>query len=332
MPNKSLIPDRPEYYVQTGSMFDNPYGVPHEEIMAMILELPSEMSAQVIFGKYVESSGLVFTGETIQMALDRMGTHYLADVPPAPDGRRINWRITGDRWHSGEAVAAAKNMGWDMKRLSFATGVDFARQTDFTVIFTLDLRTFPARVVYFRRLNRVPWDSIYREVGRAVHLFGPSVLADSTGMAGDVIMDNLEDRRYCPIHDRVVTSDAVYCRDRHGQVLGGCPPDYKEYDDADGPAWKRLACVDGFEFQTKSKRNLIEHLRNVLQVGYVAGTDNPFGLIRTPPIVKLEEELSFYAWDDKGLETDTVMALALAAWQGLEDMPKAALLGSVYGR
>ena len=56
-----------------------------------------------------------------------------------------------------------------------------------------------------------------------------------------------------------------------------------------------------------------------------------FGYVRMPPIVTVEEELAFYAWDDKGLDTDTVMSLALAAWQGLEDVPQSALLGSVYG-
>jgi hypothetical protein len=97
------------------------------------------------------------------------------------------------------------------------------------------------------------------------------------------------------------------------------------------PTWKRLSCVDKFDFSMKSKRNLIEHLRNALQIGYISNSDQPFGNIRTPPIVQLEEELSFYAWDDKGLETDTVMALALAAWAGMEDMPGNALVGSLYG-
>ena len=62
---------RPEYYVQTGSMFENPHGVPHGEIVRMIVENPPEVSAQTVFGKYVESSGLVFSGELVQMLIDR---------------------------------------------------------------------------------------------------------------------------------------------------------------------------------------------------------------------------------------------------------------------
>jgi len=50
MPNEALIPERKEYFVMTGSMFSNPYGVPHAEIMAMMMEFPPEVAAQVIFG------------------------------------------------------------------------------------------------------------------------------------------------------------------------------------------------------------------------------------------------------------------------------------------
>ena len=297
--NKELIPNRAEYYVQTGSMFENPYGVPHDEIVAMILELPAEMAAQVVFGKYVESSGLVFTGELIQQMIDREGLHY--------DGEPFE-RITGDRWIHAPTLEQARIMSQEQKRNIFATGVDFARINDYTVIFTLDLRTRPARVVSYRRLNRVPWEGIYREVGRVVHMFGPSVLADATGMAGDVILEALEERHYCPAHDRVILREHGGCRDRHGSFVGGDKPE----------DLVPLNCVDGYQFTKQSKQQLLEHLRSILSVGYHAGSDDPFGWIRTPPIVALEEEMSFYAWDDKQLDTDTVMSLALAAWQGLE--------------
>ena len=313
MPDVSLTPDRPDYYVQTGSMFENPHGVPHDEIVSMLLELPAEMAAQVIFGKYVESSGLVFTGELIQQMIDRNATHYA-------DAWDNKFRISGDRWIDPHALAHAKIAAWDLKRRQFATGIDFARKTDFTVISTIDVRTMPARLVYYRRLNRVPWESIYREVGRAVSIFGPNALADSTGMAGDVIFDALENKSYCPLHDRVVNSDSGYCRDRDGAIMKDCKP-----RDHIG-----LSCVEGFEFTAKSKLNLIEHHRNVLSHGYRANSDEPFGSLRIPPIVTIEEEHSFYAWDDKGLDTDAMMSLALATWAGLEDMPGAALFGSVY--
>jgi hypothetical protein len=307
VPDPSLTPDRPEYYVQTGSMFENPHGVPHDEIVAMLLELPSEVAAQVIFGKYVESSGLVFSGELIQMMIDR-------SLP----------RVTGDYWFDQETVDYCKTFGKvhgrDALKSRFHTGIDFARQTDFTVIFGLDTRLFPARVCYYKRLNRVPWESIYREVGRALALFGPSALGDSTGMAGDVIFDALESRYYCVVHDRNAMVADPGCRDRNGQALPGCKADDHIM----------LGTVDRYPFSSGTKMQLIEHLRSAMSKGYRNGSEEPFGALRVPPIVQVEEEASFYAWDDKGLETDTIMSLALAAWQGLEDAPAPAVVGSNY--
>jgi hypothetical protein len=305
MPNKALTPNRDEYYVQTGSMFENPHGVPHDEIVAMILENPAEVSAQVVFGKYVESSGLVFKGETIQGMIDR-------DLP----------RIVTDRYVDAEARALAADFrvrAPDSLRYQYATGIDYARQTDFTVIMTLDVRTRPARLVYYRRLNRVPWETIYTETGRVVQMFGPNVLIDSTGPGGDVIHDALESRWYCPVHDRCNLVPNV-CQGRRGERLPDCEP----------VMYLPLSCVEGYHFTGTTKKQLVEHLRNALETGY-AGEGVEFGWIRTPPIVQLEEEMSFYLWEDKGLETDCLMSLALAAMQGLDDVVVPPYVGSVWG-
>jgi hypothetical protein len=308
---KPSPPERDEYYVQVGSMFDNPFGVPKEEIMQMLANLELETAAQVIFGKYVESSGLVFTAKLVQMLFDRKGFHY-DGTPFSP--------ITGDLWVDKTTVEQAKQMSYESKKLLFASGVDLARLNDYTVIFTLDLRSRPARVVHYRRLNRVPWESIYREVGRTASLFGPNILADATGMAGDVILEALEDRHYCPIHGYTFLKEHGSCM-RDGVHIGGC----KE------SLFIPLSCVDGYQFTRQSKQALVEHLRNVLGVGYKPRSEESFGWLRCPPIPQLEEELGFYAWDDKHLDTDTVMALGLAAWLGLELTPGESYEGSPYG-
>lgn len=300
-------PQRPEYYVQTGSMFENPHGVPHDEIVRMILENPPEVSAQTVFGKYVESSGLVFTGELIQNAIDRtigrvLGNYWMregADVEAAHYYAHSDW--WGPRYH---------------------TGVDFGRQTDFTVITTLDCWTMPAQTVYFKRLNRVPWEAIYAEVGKVVHLFGTNVLCDSTGPGGDVVMDALESRLYCPEHHK--TFEVGYRCMRNGEPLPCDPGRYIP-----------LSCAEGYAFSASTKKELVDHLRVVLSHGYTTGgggeSNTSFGNLRIPPIVQLEEELSFYTWDDKKLMTDCLFSLALAAWSGIEDTAGPALFGSVYG-
>ncbi len=318
MPNPALIPVRPEYYVQTGSMFDNPHGVPHDEIVSMILEQPAEVSAQVVFGKYVENDGLVFSAPLIQQMIDRTGYHY---PDPGAAADRVWGRITGDTWWDKATLLQAQQMSQDQKRTVFHSGWDFARLNDYTVQFTLDTRSRPARVVAYRRLNRVPWEGIYREVGRCAHTWGPSILGDATGMAGDIILDALQERFYCPVHDRTLLKEHGKCIGRDGEPVGGCNPELMV----------NLGCVDGYQFSKSSKQGLIEHLRNLLSVGYRAGSDDPFGWLRCPAIVTLEEELGFYSWDDKHLDTDTVMALALACMQGLELAAGTSSVGSPYG-
>jgi hypothetical protein len=298
------IRERPEYYVQTGSMFENPHGVPWPEIVRMILDNPPEVTAQTVFGKYVESSGLVFTGELIQQAIDRSldivrGSTFIdrhvAEQAQLWFKARGEW---GNRWH---------------------TGVDFARQTDYTVISTVDCAYRPARLVYWRRLNRVPWETIYGEVGRAVHLFGRNVLVDSSGPGGDTSLDALESRVYCPLHHRSLLADSRCMRDG-------------KFRDCSRKDYLALSCAEGFHFTGPTKKELVEHLRNVLSVGYDSGhPESEFGWLRLPPIPQLEEELSFYAWDDKKLETDCLFSLALACWSGLEDPIGEPSIGSPHG-
>jgi hypothetical protein len=298
-------PKRDEYYIRTGSMFENPHGVPHDEIVRMILDNPPEVVAQTVFGKYVESSGIVFSGELIQQMIDRslprvLGESWIADGAreTAAEWYRRRGRDWGQRYHAG---------------------IDFARQTDYTVVTVIDTLTKPARLVYYRRLNRVAWESIYAEVGRARAYFGPNILADSTGPGGDAAMDALESRTYCPVHHKTLLA-GTYCTDDEGN-RSGCHKHYLS-----------LSCVDGFHFTGPTKKDLVDHLRVVLSVGQEPrNPEKPFGWLRVPQIPQLEEELTFYTWDDKKLMTDCLFSLALAAWSGLEDEIHEALEESPYG-
>jgi len=301
-------PHRQTYYVQTGGMHENPYGVPREEIVRFIIDNPAETVAQVVFGKYVEASGLVFGSEIVQQMFRR-------DMQP----------INSNFWIDREARERAKPIvarGEDYLP-PFHTGVDFARQTDYTVITTLDCSTNPARCVYYKRLNRVPWETIYTEVGIARMLWGPNILGDSSGPQGDVIFDALESRHFCPEHRRT-------------SMLGNrCVDDNGEPLTCDQGTYLPLSCVEGYQFgggTGEAKKRLVEHTRNVMSTGYRRDRpDLPFGQIRMPPIVQLEEEVTFYTWLDKKLETDCLFSLALAAWSGLEEVLPDPDFGSVYG-
>lgn len=300
------ITPRPEYYVQTGGMNENPFGVPKDEIIRMLVENPPEISAQVIFGKYVESSGLVFRSEAIENLWDRSLD-----------------RVLGNFYANKKVVAEARVEAsrWDEYGSPFHTGIDLARQTDWTVITTIDTRVSPAPVVYWKRLQRVPWETIYGEIGKARAFFGPNLLVDSTGPGGDVVMDALESRLYCPIHHRTFLVGSP-CPAPNGGIGNECKPGLH----------LALSSAEGFHFSGSTKKELVEHTRNVLESGYSSqDPDAPFGLVRCPPIPELEEEMAFYSWDDKKLTTDSLFSLALACWSGLEDAIEAPVFGSVYG-
>ena len=303
------VPARPEYYVQTGGMHENPFGVPHAEIARMALEMPPEVAAQVLFGKYVESSGLVFTSDLIHgMFVPEWPTvrsQFYVDQRLADSALLERYRRTGN---------------WPMR---FHTGIDYARKTDYTVITTLDALTVPAKVVYWKRLNRVPWETIYEEVGYARHLWGPHMMGDSTGPGGDSVFDALESRRFCHVHRK--TPQIGYRCMENNEELEGCDPD----------DYLPLSCIVPFDFNGGRKYDLVEHLRNVLSVGYNsrAPKRGSYGWIRSPRLPQVNEELTLYAWEDKRLMTDCVFSLALAARSAWEDLiiPDGGSVGSVYG-
>lgn len=331
------IAERPSYYVQTGAAYENPYGMPRAEIEKYIRNHTAENTAQVIFGKYVDNSGLVFTGELVtQLFADDAGT------PP------INEELWWDhpRWKQG-----ALDLEHRPTRQRYHIGVDLARKKDSTVITVLDCHQAsierPARVVYWRRTNRVAWSSIYAEIGRAAWLFPGQMLVDATGGQGDIVMEELETRFYCPYHHASFAVEQDQCP-KHGRkmsemnagivipgrgIVGRPPPksDPRDYVGCSKKWWLRLT-PDGYIFSTNSKADLINNTQSLLGRAYDEDDiEKPFGLVRSPPIIPLQEELGEYAWDDKKLSTDSVFSFALACWSGLEDLPVASTVGSVHG-
>jgi hypothetical protein len=153
----------PGYYSQRGSIYDNPFLPPDDIKMRdqLLASADPKVRQQVLFGEFVDFTGLAFTRDQRDNAFDPALSHFVAPV-------------------SGRKYVVA----WDL-----------GRTTDFTVGIVLDITERPWRLVHFVRLNRVSWETIYDTIKATAELFGIrwSVI-DATGPQGDVIEEELTKR------------------------------------------------------------------------------------------------------------------------------------------
>ncbi len=68
----------------------------------------------------------------------------------------------------------------------YATGADWARSKDWTIIATLRYDVQPMRLVAFKRTGRLPWPVMIREFDQRVNAYPGAALHDGTGL-GDVV-------------------------------------------------------------------------------------------------------------------------------------------------
>lgn len=185
---------------------------------------------------------------------------------------------------------------------------DLGRITDFTVGGTFDVTTKPYPLVDFVRLNKVPWETQYGIIKAKRDEYRVQLpIIDATGPQGDVIEEDL---------------------------------------------WNHEVMVDGFKISTGAiKTDLINTLQAALDEGReVIGTRDEFdeagnlrktpdhepagvgdwGLIRLPPIPQLVDEFGRYQIDDKKLQQDCVMMVALAT-KAMDQMLEKPIMGGLYG-
>ena len=72
----------------------------------------------------------------------------------------------------------------------YATGADWAKKRDWTVIVTLRVDVSPTRVAAFERCGRLPWPVMVEKFDRQVARYGSNAAHDGTGI-GDVVSDHL---------------------------------------------------------------------------------------------------------------------------------------------
>lgn len=266
------------YTAQRGSVFDNPF-LPPEDIKRrdeLLAHADPRIRDQVIYGEFVSLDGMAFTQDQLDNLFD-------PSLPAHEDP------IEGHRY-----VQA-----WDLGRV-----------TDYTVGGTFDVTERPYRLVDFVRLNKVPWETIYRLIGDKAREYRVDLpIIDATGPQGDIVEDELTSRgiRYSAfrISTGAIKTDLINTLqtslDEGRKVIGM----RDEFDEAG------------------NLRKTPDH--------EPPRTGN-WGLIRLPAIQQLTDEFGRYQLADKKLVQDCVMMVALAV-KGIVDghLVEAPVRGGLFG-
>jgi hypothetical protein len=270
----------PGYYAQRGSIFDNPF-LPAEDIKMrdnLLRSSDPKIRAQVMDGDFVDLEGLAFTH-------DQRDNCFKPSLP------------AHQPYESGHHYIQA----WDL-----------GRQTDYTVGITLDVTSRPFVMVDYVRLNKVPWEEIFRliqEKAKEYRVALPRI--DATGPGGDVIEEMLWNRNI-PV-DGYKTSTAAEKLDLINNLQQVLDHGRKSIDERWEPDEAGV-------------------LHRVPVMEEPDPESDAWGLLRMPCIPQLMDEMGTYMLKDKDLVQDSVMSLALAtdlAYSG--EFVGQAVEGGLYG-
>lgn len=179
----------------------------------------------------------------------------------------------------------------------YLTAWDFARRKDHTVGVTVDISEKPYRVVNYIRVPKADaeWSYIYMLVKEeAARYKVRQVVIDKSGMGGDIIEDTLS-KMGLPIE---------------GIDFGGMAGTKKI-----NIVQSLVDALDELVYIDRHDEDRIRELSAYLDSGELQNSKFAIrGIVKFPPIDQLVRELCFYSWDDKKLQTDSVMALAMITY------------------
>ncbi|MDT8434700.1 MAG: hypothetical protein RQ731_08100 [Anaerosomatales bacterium] len=158
---------------------------------------------------------------------------------------------------------------------TYASAWDLARKADRSVGSVLRVDLRPFVVVEAIGLTKCPWEQQYEYIRQQGSHWNVERPVIDSTGIGDVVDEELTKRG----------------------IL------HKNFDFNDGRGHRKM--------------QLISNLQQALDHGRPASEDSDveWGLVRSGLIPPLFDELSLYQWDDKNLETDYVMSLAMAVWE-----------------
>jgi hypothetical protein len=170
---------------------------------------------------YKETSALAYGGWLQQDEIERKRHEISAEMwkmeydllEPNFEGRAIDAlaleRMFDPALGTYKGVPHRYHQFFDPRRdRDYITGVDWAKEKDFTVVWTWDATTLPWMCVAFQRFNRLPWPVILKMVNMRLARWGGKFIHDATGL-GNVTSDLL------------VIPENMSPRDVKNQILAG---------------------------------------------------------------------------------------------------------------
>lgn len=193
---------RKKPHVNTNTVMSSTHQYPNGTMTAMLEEAASR-GWPVYHWCYKETSNPVdgwLTEDEIQRKREEVSEYMWSTEyelqEPSFEGRAIDTTIVD--WMFDRSLGDVTGSEHDyyefeppQSNRDYVTGVDWAKEKDWTIITTFDTTEMPWRVVAWQRLGRASWPSMIRKANLRIKHYGGGFIHDSTGL-GTVVKDYLE--------------------------------------------------------------------------------------------------------------------------------------------
>ncbi|WP_138503234.1 hypothetical protein [Nostoc sp. PA-18-2419] len=247
---------------------------PPEVIKANMVNMTQAQIREEVYGKFANYGSTFFAGNYLDLAIEK-GERHTCFFP-------VDDPITGFCLPEAGTHPDFPYLPKGGPGAQFFTGVDVAGDTngDSTVLTTLQFIDRELRIVAFERISKTPLfdqDGVIERVRRRLNQFPGELYYDATALAGQYLKEAIE----------------------------------KELDPKEV-----LLCTPINSTKKPFRHN--KHNHKTLMLSNLAGIVEKGKLVipysEEDKLKQLKTELRFYKLDDKGLPTDCVMSLALAAY------------------
>jgi len=120
---------------------------------------------------------------------------YIEIEPPAASCKSCGKRAILESFVTNDGLRCPRCKSDHIKKAQYSTGCDWAKERDFTDIWTFRHDVYPYKMVAFERLGRKAWPAMVKRFDKRVRRYPGSATYDHTGIGG-VISDYMDSDAY----------------------------------------------------------------------------------------------------------------------------------------